>query len=378
LTANASQLFTTTFATQLDDLLFEVTEELQLSPARYAQAEQRYLAVAQILEADSSPFSGFAPRIYPQGSMRLGTTVKPIKGDHDLDFVLELSQPHHQIDPMKLISALHSHFKGHGLYQGMVELKNRCVRLVYANEFYMDILPACKDQSGEEHHIQVPDREARSWKPSNPIGYASWFEAQSHLGPDLLLEKAMPLPKPQPAGEKRPLQLIVQLIKRWRDLRYAADMKRAPISIILTTLAADVYRGQRSVSEGLGDVLLGIVRAIDYAEAHGHRLYVLNPKNPREDLSERWDTVPEVYDAFKGGIREFATQWSALMRQEGNVQKELEGLFGETVRLAKVRQAERLQKFREAGALGVTQSGRITGAGAVASTIVCANTFHGR
>jgi hypothetical protein len=95
------------FLNQLDTLLFEICEELQLPPYRYNQADERYHAVSEALEAEGSPLSPFRPRIYSQGSMRLGTTVRPIMGPHDLDFVCELSLPHTLVEPIKLLQALY-------------------------------------------------------------------------------------------------------------------------------------------------------------------------------------------------------------------------------------------------------------------------------
>jgi hypothetical protein len=103
------------FIVELDDLLFEVCDELQLAPYRYRQAEERYQAVARVLEAEGNPFAPFSPKIYPQGSMRLGTTVKPIEGPHDLDFVLELSAQYQNAEPMKLIRALFLFLKSNGV-----------------------------------------------------------------------------------------------------------------------------------------------------------------------------------------------------------------------------------------------------------------------
>src|SRR5215469_10624106 len=48
----------------------------------------------------------------------------------------------------------------------MVELKNRCARIVYANEFY--ILPAYQDHAAGGACVQLPARQVKSWKPGNP------------------------------------------------------------------------------------------------------------------------------------------------------------------------------------------------------------------
>lgn len=366
----------TDFIADLDALLYEVCEELQLTPGRHIQAEQRYHAVAGILEGAGSPFADFGPKIYPQGSMRLGTTVRPIQGPHDLDFVFELSAPYERIDPMKLIQTLFEVLKSNGVYRDMVELKNRCVRIIYANEFYMDILPACVDSRSGANCIQIPDRQVKSWKPSNPIGYADWFKRQVVLSPRVLLEKAVPLPAQQRTEDKRPLQLIVQLIKRWRDL-YFEGTAGAPISIVLTTLAADHYQGEQSIGEGLLIVLDRIVSAIATAERQGSRLAVHNPSNHAEDLSERWDEDPSAYRRFTCGIREFAADWREVLSRGRNLNSELNRLFGEAVvEQGRVKKAQHLQEARKAGLLGVTSAGRIVSVSA-GTTPLRANTFHG-
>ena len=360
----------------LDQILFEICEELQLPPHRHDQAESRYKAVAGVLEAEQSPFRSFRPVIYPQGSMPLGTTVKPVEGPHDLDFVLELSLSHVNVDPLRLLDQLFLYLKSHGTYSSMVSRKNRCVRITYADEFYMDILPGCKDLQTGGTCIQVPDRELECWKPSNPIGYLRWFGIQNKLGTGLrILEKAMPLPAQQSTEEKRPLQLAVQLLKRWRDLYYATP-DLAPISIVLTTLAADVYNGEQSVSQTLSNILARITDRIVAAEAAGDRVRVHNPSNLEEDLSERWDGNHDAYNAFTSGMRAFNRQLQDLIRRTGDVNPQLQRLFGETVDTVLIKRAKQVQDERRRGGLGVSKSGLITSA-AAGVLPVRANTFHG-
>ena len=116
----------------------------------------------------------------------------------------------------------------------------------------MDILPACRDDYNGGTCIQVPDRDLRHWKPSNPIAYADWFKNASRriivkfsdsLQGLIVAEATVePLPALQATEEKTMLQLVVQFLKRWRDVHYA-NSEYPPISIVLTTLAADLYTG---------------------------------------------------------------------------------------------------------------------------------------
>lgn len=373
--ATVPAFFTDDAQAQLDDLLMLVCEDLQLAPSRYRLAVERYGAVGRLLEGEGSPFHGIPLSIYPQGSMALGTTVHPLDGPHDLDFVFELGIPHYRINPMALLGMFYNFLKGHGTYSDMVSLKNRCVRITYANDFYLDVLPSCKDLQLGGTCIQVPDRELANWSPSNPNGYVKWFrDASTTL---LLVEKAaQPCPPQQPADEKLRLQLAVQLMKRWRDIFYP-NPKLAPISIVLTTLAGRCYRGESSPSAALSGALARIVAAVDAADLQGRRLVITNPSNPQEDLSERWDNNPDAYKAFKAGMRQFLKDWGRVLSGGRETNRLLEELFGEPVTKAVVRQAQRLQEKRRANQLGVRSSGVITMAPAAAAAFR-PNTFHGK
>ena len=367
------------FRQGLDGLLYEVCEELQISPTRYDLAVERYNTLNRVLEGDLSPFKRLRPEIYPQGSMALGTTVKPPTGDpHDLDFVLQLLIRHNLVDPMALIKMLYEFLRRFDRYRPMVSLKNRCVRIEYADEFYMDVLPACMDGPNGGTCIKVPDCSAKTWKDSNPKGYIAWFEDQSRvLLVERMLEKAEPIPDQEAVGEKSTLQLAVQLLKRWRDIYYADNQELAPISIVLTTIAAHVYRGQPSLSDALSSILAGTIALIDASRRTGEpHLVVLNPSNIGEDLSERWDTNPAAYRAFEQGIRNFEDRWSRLVADGGNVNAELKSLFGETVTTVLRKRASQLQEGRKAGALGVTSAGLIASRTS-ANVSIRPNTFYG-
>jgi hypothetical protein len=367
---------------QVDNLLWGVCEELQLTPTRYQQAVERYEAVCRWLEATGSAVASYLPTIYPQGSMRIGTTVRPFgRDEHDLDFVCEFQVSASTFQsPLQLLKLIESRLRENKAYALILEPKNRCVRLNYANEFHLDILPACPDQASGGSCLVVPDRESRLWKPSNPKGYGDWFEKRCELAlavlaeRDRLLAKAEPIPPQEATEEKSTLKRAVQLLKRWRDIHYEHTCDLAPISMVLTTLAANAYAGQLSVAEALTGIIGRIVSLI---RSSNPRVFVLNPANPQEDLSERWND-PAKYAAFLQGMGELQQQWTKVMATSGihNVSGLLEKLFGEPVKAAVAKQARLLQELREKSALRVAPTGLIT-ASPAASIRTRANTFHG-
>lgn len=367
----------------MDDLLWRICEELQLSPTRYQQAVDRYEAVCRWLEAEASVVAQYRPSMYPQGSMRIGTTVMPFgRDEYDLDFVCEFNVSSSTFEsPLQLLKLVGARLEQNDAYARLLEMKNRCVRLNYANEFHLDILPACPDAVNGISCLVVPDRESRWWKPSNPKGYADWFEQRCELVLAVMAErasvlaKAEPIPAQEATWEKATLKRAVQLLKRWRDIQYQKKPEVAPISMVLTTLAAQNYQGQLSVSEALTGILDRIVALIASSRP---RVYVLNPANPLEDLSERWDD-PAQYSAFVSGIHELHRAWRSVLAKGGvhNAAKLLESLFGEPVKAATAKQARQVQSTREQSGLRVAPTGLITAAPAI-GVAMRTNTFHGK
>jgi len=368
------------FLSELDELLHRIAVDLQLTPTQHKTADLRYGAIGQWLEGPGSPLQGAHPTIYPQGSLRIGTTVKPLaRQEYDLDLVCELQLDWRLLtNPVDLLNAVEERLRQHGQYRQMIERKNRCVRINYAGDFHLDILPACPDPSSGPGCVVVPDRRAQGWRPSNPQGYAEWFENRAKLFQTLLTERMAPLPGWQPENMKPPLKIAVQLLKRWRDIAYARVAEHAPSSIILTTLAGLHYDGAQSVS-----VVLSVVldRIVGFIETSGPRLMLPNPTNQQEDLSECWND-PRSYCLFCDGIRAFHGTWRTLQQRRGipEVALLLESLFGKdlTIRALK-EQAESVEELRSLGKLASAKgSGKLgIATSSTPSVAVRPNTFFG-
>jgi len=372
--------FTESPEAQIDDLLLRIGVELQLDETRYKLAESHYQAVGRWLETDAT-LARHKPVIYPQGSVRLNTTVKPLLGDeYDLDFVCELAcQPSFFERPVDLLNVIERRLRQNETYRPKVQRMNRCIRLNYEHQFHMDILPGCQDPNNGGTCILVPDRQLQQWKPSNPKGYVAWFDARaSQRFVAQLLEKAEPIPDQEAAQEKPPLKLSVQLLKRWRDVRYRNNPDLAPISIVLTTLAGQIYRGERSIAISIANTLSGIINLVNQNHP---RLVLSNPSNPGEDLTERWDEHSDAYRAFVRSIGEFDAEWKALLRTRGidKVTTALERLFGEEIaRNVVEKQARDIEAARARNELGMKKgAGIITTLAGSSAVPVRPNTFYG-
>jgi len=366
----------TTMTEQLDDILDLTCGELQLPPSWHDAAEEHYHAICAWLEALGSELRLFRPIMYPQGSFRIGTTVRPIgRDEYDLDLVCELALDYRQNEPRVILELVERRLRENGTYRPMVKRLKRCIRLTYAEQFHLDVLPACPEIPPAGTRLRVPDRELRLWMPSNPKGYALWFETRSGLYLAALKRMAEPVPEQQTAMEKTPLQRAVQLLKRWRDITYRNDADRAPRSIVLTTLAGQVYAGELSTSAALTAMIEGILRL---TASRIEPLDVRNPTNGEELLSEKWREDPADYRLFVQNLRVFKQQWDEALTTSGPALAAiLEELFGDETRRAFKRQAERVNAARSSGTLRTAIGSGLLTTGASRSIQVRPNTFYG-
>jgi hypothetical protein len=129
--------------------------------------------------------------------------------------------------------------------------------------------------------------------PNDPLAYQAWFEQRCVTL--AIMEKAEPRPVPGlvPSEQKPPLKRAVQLIKRHRDIIYAAG-PGTPSSILLTTMAATFYNGEVRVVHALVGVLARIENAL--RSAWPRRICAPNPTNSREDLCAKFSD--EQYARF--------------------------------------------------------------------------------
>jgi hypothetical protein len=365
---------------ELDQLLDDVCGAVQLTGTQYELAEERYGAVGKWLEADGSPLVRYKPSVYSQGSIRFKTTVKPRPEiedeEYDVDLVCQLMvNPALFQRPMDVYQMVERRLRDSDLYKDKIEKFKRCLRINYANEFHLDITPACPDPHRGGTCILVPDKNWERWVPSNPIGYAQWFELNARRMHKRFIEKRMePFPEQESVTQKAPLRLVVQLWKRHRDVVFEGH-DDAPRSIVLTTLAAQHYDGQEGVFDALSGILRNVINQVD---ATPGMIVIPNPTNNSELFSESWKTNPAGYSAFVSFARNFLHKLDELRLTHGmvNITKKLDGLFGETpTRRAVESYMERMAKQKNLGLYAGSAASLTSAATRVAP--IPKNTFYG-
>ena len=340
---------------ELRQLLQGLAESLDISDAQYEAAVKHYEAVRDWLRKDDSPIVVHDPQIYPQGSFRLGTMIKPFNDadQYDIDLVCELKALKKENVTQKQLKAMvGDRLKENEPYRKILEEGKRCWTLQYAEStrFHMDILPAIPDDEINaiareiganlaESAILITDRELYHGQRSNPIGYAEWFKERMRVQFDakrlVLAESLRASVEDVPEYKvKTPLQRAIQILKRHRDIRFKDDQNGGPISIIITTLAAHAYDNEADLLDALQNIvnkMLGLIERDDEGNA-----LVANPvditEHP-ENFAVKWKKHPELEIKFHKWIQQVRDDLDAALRA-GNLSDMIESLkprFGDRI-----------------------------------------------
>ena len=93
---------------------------------------------------------------------------------------------------------------------------------------------------------------------------------------------------------RTPLQRVIQLLKRHRDLRYNGDGDK-PVSIVITALAAGAYDNEADLVDAILSIVPGMRHAI---ECRDGVFWVPNPVNPQENFADKWAENPRKQRIF--------------------------------------------------------------------------------
>lgn len=347
------------FAAKFDynKFLESLADVLDITSTQFEQAKTSYEAAGAWLSRDASPISKYNPIIYPQGSFRIGTVIKPIadEDNFDVDVVCLLENLPFGISQKDLKQMVGDALKTNDAYKRMLKQTEgrRCWTLQYADDrkFHMDILPATNDDFGwliqegveydkAQHAIKITDKESETfetyntndWPKSNPIGYGNWFKEQMLVQlteeKRILAElKSKSIETIQDFEVKTPLQRAVQILKRHRDFMFGDDVDR-PISIIISTLAAKAYSNEPTLYDALFKLLDNMPNHIE-GEKGNRKVY--NPVNPEENFADKWEEYPDRDSNFYDWLSKAKEDFIEIFNING-FQKSVENLresFGE-------------------------------------------------
>lgn len=384
--------------TQLTKLLGFVADELDIPENIYQLARTQYTDLSSWLKTDHLDRYKSDAEIYPQGSIRLGTSIRPVKieDEYDIDLVYRRdikkeSCTHEDLkrDLGDQLRRYVSHLSRTGQSTPTLKEGRRCWTLEYKGQFHMDILPALPDEEAQQYNlcdiedgIIITDRVLREWQHSNPKGYANWFNEQQRV---MLLERQEMMAKAANVDIERipqervptPLRRVVQILKRHRDIRYQGPSDGKPISIIINTLAAEAYQGEPDVFAALIAV---VPRMRNGIKVQNGEFWVPNPINPKENFADKWKETDESQRAkrFFAWLHQVETDLLVASKQTG-MQKVAESLSpvlgGDVIKRAMERVGRNMDQQQQSGQLRMAAR---TGSLGLVGTALKKNTWYGQ
>jgi Second Messenger Oligonucleotide or Dinucleotide Synthetase domain len=213
---------------------------VNINDDRLRQLDDHVAAIEGCLRDDES-LAPMIRRFVPQGSWAQRTIIKPQPGhEFDADVLVEMKQQRKWAgDPEQYLLALHDALRAAARYRSRVELKTRCVRVVYAGDCHVDLVPYVHTFGWFERH-EIVNRAENRFEEVNPGGFTDWMRSRDRLT----------------AGNLR---------KTIRLLKYLRDYKQtfAVPSVILTVIVGGRVSWWRSqLLDGYKDLPTAFTRLV--------------------------------------------------------------------------------------------------------------------
>lgn len=340
----------------VDELLADVAIRVQLSRTDFNKAVERYGAIDRWIERDDSRLRGRVECFYPQGSMAIGATIasRLQTDEFDIDVVAGLNMPPHTL-PDRMLDLLCHEIKGPpgSRYHRVTRRRTRCVTVEYADGMHIDVTPAVRLANTPEkeslifhHRSETPPAQGKSLV-ANPYGFAEWFKSCTPLEEgfskmfadreyayeaQISAAATEPVPPQEPAHKKSTALIVLQLLKRWRNIRYDSRPERRPPSVLLSEFVARNAGSGGRLSMELLEQSRRMLEFFRDAQDRGELVYAANPVCARDVLTDRWPLTLANQSVFLGDLESLVACVRRLISgiDLDEMRQLMTGLFGET------------------------------------------------
>jgi hypothetical protein len=326
------------FDDPLDRILAEIALSIQLPPSLHDKARSRYEAVRRHLEAQPA-FCDQIEHFYPQGSMAIDATIstRGTDDEYDLDIVSQLGGRFRSMTPLEILTELEAALCDYPVQR--VLRQTRCVTLFYADKMHLDVTPSLRvygavDRESFITHAKGPRLSVDDrFVDMNAYGFAQWYANRTPLELRMASEfhrrwldhaglatradaDVDDVPDQCDFIVKNTATLALQLLKRFRNIRYVAYSGRIPPSVMLSYYAGLAAQPNMSLSAMLVRLASWIIREIDQASLYRRLLHVANPVCPADIFTDRWPESIAQQNEFAGHLRELVRSLEAMRKGE--------------------------------------------------------------
>ena len=199
-----------------------MADTVNLNQSRLDDLDCRVEAIVACLEADEI-FGQRIRKYIPQGSWAQRTIIKPLQGDEfDADVLLLLKEDREwNKTPRIYVEETHRALKRSSIYSSKLTIKSRCVRITYANDCHIDVVPHIHLSGWVTDREVIVNRAANEFEDVNPDAFTKWMRARDttmHGG----------------------LRKVIRILKYIRDFKNTFSV---PFVILTTVLGHRVRQG---------------------------------------------------------------------------------------------------------------------------------------
>lgn len=280
-------------------------DTVNLNQSRLDTLDQRVAAIMRTLEADTEIGSRIQGHIR-QGSWAHKTIIKPLN-NHEFDAdVLLLLEEVPEWTERRYLSEVRGALRRSSTYENKVRKKNRCVRVGYANECHVDVVPHVHLSDGRQVIINYAEEK---FEDTNPDGFTEWMKERDTLS-------------------RSNFRKVLRLLKYLRDYKQTFTVP----SVILTMLV-----GERITALGANERYADVPTALKtmltdldaWLQIYPIMPVLEDPSCPGTYFNHRWNQ--EQYENFRDKVALYAA-WATEAFEEPDKQKSLaawQRIFGD-------------------------------------------------
>ncbi|MCH9668530.1 MAG: hypothetical protein K0U78_03420 [Actinomycetia bacterium] len=257
---------------------------VNLKSYRLDQLDARVTAITNAFKKDADMGPRYKEHL-PQGSWAHKTIINPVTDydEFDADILLHLENvPDWNDNPKMYLQQVRAAFKRSNLYKDKLVRKNRCVRISYANDCHVDVVPAITLENGNQVIICYHDNV---FEDTSPVGFADWIKERDDI-----------------SGSQ--LRRIIRLLKWLRDFKNTFSCP----SVILTVMLGGrvQFWDKQNAYSDIPNALVHLLEALDtWLATYSGSPPLDDPSCPGVNFSHRWDD-PVIIANFKAKISNYS------------------------------------------------------------------------
>lgn len=351
------------WASNAEQLLAIVANKIELPPSALGALNERRNALEKYLERDGSTLKGRIRLFYPQGSVAIGATIKSRYRKEGFDIDVMVERIGQGLNPCDTLDELYEVVRGKpgSRYYEMTERQTRCITVMYKdNGIHVDLTPSelvdpqdprasvifhAKPEESRLNDRRVPTNSyafVNGYNEKFPVDtefeveYSRW-STENERETRRILNEAESQPAPPHSvvlGGKSSVTVALQLLKRYRNVRWEKREGRMPPSVMLSCLAYEIAESGRSISENLAVIVCHIHDRLTSARRNGELIQVRNPFLAADNFTDRWPEDHADQDLMINEMAHFGKLLAELLT-EGTSMKRcrqiLQNMFGESV-----------------------------------------------